>query len=243
MSKVAALLAKDARGIARDGLLAPLCLYPPLIAMVTRLAAGWIPIEHMEIYLAPAAVTVTPILVAMIFGFALVEEREQGTWLLLRVIPLSQGTLVGYLVATTSGFSFLIALLSAWIYGRPVVDWPSFLALMTVSTLAAPLLAFVVGAIATNKIEAFALGKILGNIPMLPALLFVIGPGWQRLLYWNPFYWIYVGMVRAYAGESLMGELAGHWPSFPAWMCVAVPLALFLGGIWYFGSLYRRRAG
>jgi hypothetical protein len=41
---------------------------------------------------------------------------------------------------------------------------------------------------------------------MLPGLVFVIGVSSQRFLYWNPFYWIHVGMVRAYAGERGMGE-------------------------------------
>lgn len=242
MSKIAALLAKDARGIARDGLLAPLGFYPLLIALAVRLATGWIPVESMQIYLAPVAVTVAPTIVAMLFGFALIEEREQQTWLLLRVVPLRQTTLLGYLVATTSGFSFVIALLSAWIYGLAIVHWASFIALVAISSLTAPLLAFTVGAIAENKIEGFAAGKILSLVPMLSALVFVITPAWQRLLFWNPFYWLYVGIVRAYAGKDRMTDLVGYWPDHPAWTYGVVPLVLCLAGIWFFGRLYRRRA-
>ena len=45
----------------------------------------------------------------------------------------SQSTLLAYLVATTSGFSFVIALLSAWIYGLEIAHWASFVALVASS--------------------------------------------------------------------------------------------------------------
>ena len=243
MSKLATLLTKDVRTITRDRLLAPLAFYPLVIALITRLAADWLPIEHADLYLAPAAVVIAPTLVAVIFGFSLVEEREQGTWLLLRVIPLPQRTLLGYLVVTMSSFSLAVGLLSALVYGLPVASLGSFLLLAAAAGLTAPLLAFALGAIASNKIEGFAIAKIQGVIPMLAGLVFLLSPGWQLLLVWNPFYWLYLGLLRAYAGEERLGALAVQWPGYPDWVYVAVPVALCLVGTWLLGNVYRRRAG
>ncbi len=241
MSKLATLLGKDARGIARDSLLAPLAFYPLLIALVTRFAVGWFPIEHLDVYLAPAAVVIAPVLMATIFGFALIEERENETWLLLRVLPLPQTTLLVYLVATTSGFSLVVSLLSALVYGLRPADWTAFLALTVTASLLAPLISFLLGTVADNKIVGFAVAKILGAVPMLPALIFLLPPGWQLLLFWNPYYWVYLGLLRAFAGERI-AELAVHWPPYPDWIYVVATLAISLTGIWLFGAAYRRAA-
>lgn len=243
MSRVATLLAKDMRVISRDPMMAPLAFIPLLTAVIMRWAAGFFSLEHLDIYLAPAVVFIAPTMLAAIFGFALIEEREQQTWLLLRVIPLRQSTLLGYVVVTSSGFSFAVSLLAALIYGLPVVHWPSFLALTAVASLTAPLVALALGSLASNKIEGFALSKLMGNAPTLSALVFVLSPAWQLVLAWNPFYWLYLGLLRAYAGESAIAELAVDFPTYPDWMYFAVPTLLCTLGIWWLGGSYRRRAG
>jgi hypothetical protein len=243
MSKLATLLAKDGRAIYRDGVLLPLALYPLVVAVIARLFAGWAPIEHLDLYLAPAVFIVGALVVGTVFGFTLIEEREQQTWLLLRVIPLRQSTLLAYLVATTAGFALLVGLASSLVYGLPLAKPASFVALAVAGSLTAPLLAFTLGALAANKIEGFALGKILGVLPALPALVFLLSPNWQVLLAWNPFYWLYLGMLGAYGADPSAAGLAVRWPGYPAWSYLLAPTVLSLAGIALLGSTYRRRAG
>ncbi|MCH7717803.1 MAG: hypothetical protein IH876_16915, partial [Gemmatimonadetes bacterium] len=50
MSKVAALLRRDVRGIYRDGFLVMMSLYTLGIAVAMRVLVRWISIEHIELY-------------------------------------------------------------------------------------------------------------------------------------------------------------------------------------------------
>ncbi len=241
MSKLAALIQKDARGIYRDGFLMSMALYPLLIALAIRLLVPWIPIEHIELYLAPAVVLTASMLIGSVLGFALIEERENRTSLLLRVLPLSQGTLFTYLATSSSLLSLAASLAGALIYGQAVVEPLAFLLVATVGALFAPLVMLTLGAAASNKIEGLALSKLISTTAVVPALAFVLPPSWQLLLTWHPVYWLYLGLLRAYAGDAALPSLAIHWPGFAPWTFVLAPLVLSLLGIACLVRIYRRR--
>lgn len=240
MSKIATLLRKDARGIWRDGFLLFMSTYALVLALVGRVAVGWIPIQNMDLYLAPVFVILGGFLLGTILGFALIEEREHRTWQLLRVLPLPETTLFAYLTATACSFALLSGLACAWLYGRNPVDVPWFLAMTVVSALVAPLVMLTLGVAASNKIEGFALAKILGFVVPLPGLIFLISAPWQLLLVWNPWYWIYLGLLRAYAGEAGVSTLPLHWPGYPSWMFVVFPVLLSGTGAAILARIYRR---
>jgi len=241
--KLTALLRKDARGVYRDRFLLWLCVYPLVLAALLRAVAPWIPIDGMRLYLAPAALMLAPNLLGIVLGFALIEEREQKTWLLLRVLPLRERTLFGYLATTATLLSLLLSLACAWIYGLPVADLAGFLGVAAANALTAPLLMLMLGAAAANKIEGLALGKIISTSSAVPLLCFVLAPPWQVALVWSPFYWIYLGLLRAYAGEAQLAALPlPHWPAWPGWSYALVPAALCVAGVVVFARIYRRRA-
>ena len=64
---------------------------------------------------------------------------------------------------------------------------------------------------------------------------------WQLLLVWNPWYWIYLGLLRAYAGEAGVSTLPLHWPGYPSWMFVVFPVLLSGTGAAILARIYRRR--
>ena len=220
------LLRKDMRGIYRDGFLRFMIAYVPIFAIALRLAVPWVPIENLGLYVAPWCVGFGASLVAAVYGFTMIEEREQRTDLLLRVVPLTSRGYFGYLVATTSIFSFLAGLLAAALYGLPVADLPGFLLMTAIGSLQAPLGMLFLGVAAHNKIEGLALAKILSSVSFVPALIFVMPAPWQALLAWSPHYWIYLGLLRCYAGEPQLAALPLHWPAPPLWL---PPVAARLG--------------
>ena len=116
MKAVMALLQRDIRGIYRDGFLIMMAFYSLMLALVTRIAVQWVPLDHADLYIAPFIVITACSLVGMVFGFGLIEERETRTWLLLRVVPVSPAVLTGYWIVTVSGFSFVISLVSVALY-------------------------------------------------------------------------------------------------------------------------------
>jgi fluoroquinolone transport system permease protein len=241
VNHVTVLLRKDMRVIYRDRFLLVLLSYPLLIALGMRWAAPWIPFEGAALYLAPAAVMAASAMLGMVLAFSLIEEREQQTWLLLRVLPLSQRRLFGYLISTCAGLAFISSLGAAALYGQPIQLVPDFLLMAAVSALTAPLLMLLTSSLASNKIEGMAVSKTLNGALSGVILIFLLPAGWHWALAWNPYYWIYIGLLRAYAGEEAIAGLAINWPNYPGWLCAAVSLVLCSAGIAFSARLYRRR--
>jgi hypothetical protein len=242
MSKIAMLLQKDLRVIYRDGFLMMALVLPVILALVGRIATSLIPIEHIELYFAPLIVTASGTTLGTLLGYALIEEREQGTWLLLRVLPVPEVQLFGYLAGVAGSLSLAMVVLSCVVYGLVPKEPGLFGLLVLATTPFAGLFLLALGAATSNKVEGMAIGKFLGSVASLPLLVFVLPPAWQVLLWWDPLYWVYLGLLQAYAGSALLPELAAYWPGYPTWTYVVVPFVLSVGGFFVFARVYRRRA-
>lgn len=241
MNKVSSLLWKDARSIYRDGFLLLLVFYPPVLSLGLRFGIPWIPVEHIELYLAPAPVMIASLHIGILLGFGLIEEREFQTFLLLRVLPLPQRMLFGYVAGTTGLLAFLVGLCDAMLYGQPIAQPLMFGGLIIANAFTAPLIVLLLGVAAANKLEGFAVSKILGGVLFVSALPFVLPLPWQLLVAWIPFYWLYLGLLQAYAEGSQLMSLAVYWPGFPRWSFVVVPVVINLAGSLFLIQQYQRR--
>ena len=204
-ARILALAHKDARGIARDSFLLWIALYPLVLVALLRLVLPWIPVDGIALYLAPASAILAPSLVGILLGFSLIEEREQKTWELLRVLPLRERTLWGYLIGGSLALAVALSLACSAIYGRAPTAPGRFLLMTAAAALVAPTLAMLLAAVARDKIQGLALGKILSAPSAAPVLAFFIPTAWQPLLFWSPWYWIYAGLLDSFAAP---GELA-----------------------------------
>lgn len=224
--RLAALLAKDARGILRDRLLLFLVGYGVVIAAVLRWGVPLLPVEGLRLFVAPAAPLIGILLVGTVLGFALVEERESGTWLVLRVLPLSDASLGAYLFSVSAGVGLVSGLACAAVYGQAIERPGLYAASLLAASLGSPLVAFSMGALASNKIEAMAIGKLF-NLPMAaPILAFVLPAPWHALLWWSPFYWIYLALLRSMATEDGLRSAPLVLPDMPDGVLVAIPVLL-----------------
>lgn len=242
MSKLLALLQKDYRVVLRDGFIAFMLVYPALIALACRWLIPFVPIEHIELYAAPAVVTAAATVLGMLLGYTLIEEREQQTWLLLRVLPLSPLALWSYIGALTGTLTIIMSLVAVLCYGMVPVNPLQLLVMVGVGAGMTPLYMLTMGAATENKVEGLAIGKFLGSAGMLPLLVFVLPPAWQPLLWWLPTYWTYLGMISAYTDPALIPELALYWPGHAFWVLTVVPAVLTLAGTVWLARVYRRRA-
>jgi fluoroquinolone transport system permease protein len=239
---VSALLRKDARVVYRDRFMLMMLCYPIVLAIVLRYIVPIIPVENIALYLAPMPVLFSGMLIGVVFGFALIEERENRTWLLLRVLPITQRGLFLYLVLVTAGLSLPLSLLGAVLYGLPAERPLAFVVTAAVAGLVAPVLMLAMGGVASNKIEGLAVSKVISFFGWVPALVFVLSPAWQATLVWNPYYWIYLGLLHAYAGPERMHDLAIHWPGYGVPLLLTAPALLCLGAAFALARLYRRKA-
>jgi len=237
MSRVAALLAKDVRGITRDRFLLFLLLYAALFPLLLRVVLPHLAIPHLQLYLAPAPPIFGALLAGTVLGFSLIEERESGTLQLMRVLPQGEATQAFYLVGATTAISGLTAGVCSLLYGMPVQRPLLHGALLVATAAGGPLLMLCLGVFAENKIEGLALSKIASLPSAVPILLFVVPGAWQGLLAWSPWYWIYLGMLRAYAGDAELAETGLAFPALPEAAFWLVPLVLCAGC----GALLARR--
>lgn len=241
MSVLVALLRKDARVVYRDSLLSFLPVYALVLALLMRWGIAFVPVENLGIYTAPAVVLFGTILLGTMLGFALIEEREQGTWLLLRVLPVSQRLLFFYFGFAATVLSAAVSLVAAWVYGYPIADWTAFSWMLLAGSLLAPVVMLVLGGVASNKVEGLAVSKVLSAVLMLPALVFVVPMPWQLVLVWLPPYWLYLGLLDAYATDPAASLSAVFWPAFPQWLLFVAPVALSLAATVVLSRAYLRR--
>lgn len=243
MSAIAGLVKRDALVIVRDGMLLPMILYVPVVAFALGRLVHLVPIAGFDLYIAPFLVGLGGSLIGFVFGFGMIEEHEQQTDCLLRVVPLSPLRYVSYQLLSTGGLGFALGLVTALLYGRAVDDPIALLGMTAVAGLQAPLFMLFLGVVSRNKIEGMAMGKLGNAIAFVPALLFVVPTGWQWTLWWCPHYWVYVGLLRAYAGDGLLETLPIHWPAPAAWVPPVAALVLLALAIALLARVERRRIG
>ena len=240
MRQLGALLRKDARVVYRDRFLLFLPAYALLLAAAGRVGVPAIPVADLGLYLAPAMVVIGTALLGTVLGFALIEETEQATSLLLKVLPVEQQWLYLYLIAMSSFLSFWLGLVTAVVYGYPVADLGVFLLMTAVASISAPIIMLVLAVFASNKIEGLAVAKIFNLVSMAPAIVFFLPMPWQMVVAWSPWYWIYLGLLRAYTTNP--AELPGlYWPGLPLWLIVSASAVTALGNAAVLARLYARR--
>lgn len=215
--------------------------YALILAVVARFGVRWVPIDNLDLYLAPTIVMFGTLLLGTLLGFALIEEREQGTWLLLRVLPLSSTIVFAYFIGSASLLSLVVSFAAAMLYGYPVADWPAFVLMLGASALTAPLVMLLLGALAKNKIEGLAVSKIISAAGVLPALIFFAPTSWQIVAVWCPLYWLYLGLLQAYAGDTRQFDVL-YWPEYPPFLPAVASIVLALVGMAVLVRMYTRSA-
>ncbi len=236
---IGALLTRDARNVARDPLLLFLLTYGALIAVVARFAGPYIPVDLIGLYLAPAVIIVAAQLGGAILGFSLVEEREQQTWLLFRVVPSGATTFAVYVIAATALIALTTSALCAIVYGRPVVNPGVFAGSLFAAAMGAPLFLLFLGAFASNKIEAMAMYKTGGSVTAVPILIFLMPSAWHWTLWWSPWYWVYLGLLRGYATVDELQAAGIALPLDPSWPYWLIPITMCTGASLLLARRYR----
>lgn len=232
MSVVRTLAGVDALQVRRDPLLRWVVAVPLLIAMAAR-AVLPVLLARLEArvnlplvtwydpIMGVALLLLIPMLVGMVTGFLLLDQRDDRTLAALQVTPLPLRTYVAFRLAAPLVVSVAMTLLALPLAG---VGAPAPLPLLVVTLAAspaAPLYAMVLAAFAANKVQGFALIKVVGAITTLPAFaLFMAEPGslllaivptwWPTRLYWaltgadtGPAWLFAIGSV-IYAGVLLV---------------------------------------
>lgn len=189
MSAVVSILRLDLRGISRDQVLAlnaSLSVVVMLVITVMGLLRGDDPAwaRWFPALLALSLLTGPPSW-GFLFGLLMVDEKDTGVRQALAVSPVSPERMLVVRSITSVVLMVIWPLASVAIMNAAwqglAVPWWSWLPLVAVLALGAPLTALAVAAFAGNKVEAMALYKGINFMALVPLALFLVpADAWWR---------------------------------------------------------------
>jgi hypothetical protein len=190
------LLVSDALNVARDPTLIFATLFSLMPSMAFFLgksqmdeaAEAAFGIADFSRYVAPVALCLPAYLVGWVTGFLFLEDRDEGTLTAIDVTPVGKAGFMGYRVAITVLLTLAVTVFGAWL----VVPerGAAFVALLAVLVgLQAVSAAFVLPAVARNKVEGLAVTK-LTNIAAIAPLLAIVPSPWRYLASVAPGFWV-----------------------------------------------------
>lgn len=212
----------DLRLIRRDLFLIYLFVYINVIAIVLRFALpsldayfaasgsvpfsldDWYPmiVAYLQIFLSAA-------MIGMIFGFVLLEEKDDNTIKAILVTPLPFNHYLAYRVGMPMGIAFFEVILAMLLTNIAVPPPWQLILIAAGAALTAPSTALYFTTFAENKVQGLALTKFVGVAGFLIPLAWFTPQPLQLLFGLFPPYWVSKAYWLALEGNPLwIGALA-----------------------------------
>src|SRR5512146_1669151 len=189
----------DARSVRRDSLLRWFIFLPLLLVIVFRIA---VPIttqllwERLGFDLRPYYALIRsflylilPLLVGMVLGFLLLDQRDDHTLTALQVTPLSLNGYLAYRISLPVLVALVTTLVMVPLAGLGEGNLLAHLAAALCAAPLAPMYALFNAAFAQNKVQGFAVMKASSGICIPPFIAYFIHNGWQWWFGLMPTYW------------------------------------------------------
>jgi fluoroquinolone transport system permease protein len=207
---------QDMRLIGRDSFLVGMVFYVvgaallvwwglPQVAdwVATRPEWGVSVPDYYPLFVGYMAIYLAAVLVGMIFGFVVIDERDQRTFPALLVTPLPPSRylayriFMGWLLGTVVAFAELLLL--NWV----MLPWWQLLLMAAGGGLVAPAIMLFMAAMSENKVQGFAAIKIIGGAGLLFFGAWFVPEPLEFLFGLYPPYWSVKTYWAAAAGDSL----------------------------------------
>jgi fluoroquinolone transport system permease protein len=208
---IAMILKAERRRILSDAFLILMLVMTPLVAVLLRiywpsLDAAY-PEWQIDKYQPALSVLIsllTPMMMGLVLGFNLLNDREQGMLGVIRTTPAGLGQ---YLMVRSSGYFVVSLVLTPLIHELlGFVDFPLW-KLLVISVFAQSLLPFsalILLNFAHNLVEGFAVMKGTGFLISVPVILAMFVPApWYWLAAPLPTWWTLWGYFELANGASL----------------------------------------
>jgi fluoroquinolone transport system permease protein len=216
------LLLADLRNVTRDGLLAFLIVAPLMIALIFRFAMpdqaalDLIVEARPELELLVSArgpllmsiiVAMSPGLIGAVYGLLLVDERDERTLAVLRVMPVSFAHYLIARMATPCVLSILMTIAAYPVAGLAPLPLATIAVIALAGATIVPVVTLTIVAFAANKVAALAIMRVLNALLALPILAYFATP-LQEILAWPlPSFWQMKALWLAADGEPFLPAL------------------------------------
>ncbi len=225
---VAAFLRTDLQRMLRDRFLLGLLGMALAMALAVRFILPAVAGEldtidlraYYPLFVSYVGVCVAALMAGAIGGFLLLESREEATVRALLVTPVPLRRYLAVLGTGLAVFAAGLSLVQALLIGLGLPPWPALFLCALCSSAFAPAIAFFLAGFAGNKVEAFAIMKILGVTGMIPPGAWFLPEPWQWLSGFYPPYLVCKAWWVAAQGGT----------SWPLWLLASLPVsAVYLG--------------
>lgn len=221
MNMVPSLLRNDARLIARNGLLMVMLSMVFVMAVGMRFALPAIDISLAANGVLPNAdspmrfAQTFPLWVVFIglwqaalmpgtvFGFLLLDEKEDQTLTAMRVSPVPMPMYVTYRLALPYILAVIFSLAVVPIMGIDVLPWVQRVPLALSAALVAPLTTVSIATFAADKVQGLAFTKFTGIAGLLIIGGWFVGGSWQWAFGVFPPFLVAKAYWMALAGDSM----------------------------------------
>lgn len=236
-ARLRSLLVADAKNIVRDPTLAfalILSVTPAIAISLWRsdidaaafAAFGLNDAIHLAL---PFLLSLPAFLIGWVIGFLLLEDRDEHTLLALDITPVGKGGYMLYRAALAMVLTAIVTLIGI-ILLAPAIAWPMVIILSVLVAIEGACAAFILPAVARNKVEGLAITK-LTNLFAVASMLTLIPSPWRYLGAIVPTFWF---------GEAL--QVSSH-QYLPLPLIVTVAFATHLGAAWLLYRLVVKRVG
>ena len=177
----------DSKNILRDSSLVLMLIVPFALIPLVRYGVSALIDQFPEVNeYAPIVVLLFAAMVAIfpafVLGFVMMDEKDGGLNQVLRVLPFNLNKLIGLRVATMVGIGLVNSTLFLSLNGIILLTALEIIILAINVSLFAPILAFLMLNISSNKIEAAAVLKGISFVIFIAFLQFFIPGGLKYIL-------------------------------------------------------------
>ncbi len=213
----------DVKLITRDSFLVSMFFFVVLIALALRFGLPWLNgylesrgvlpnqsdsrnlADFYPLVIAFMVIFQGPMIAGAIFGFSLLDEKDDNTIKAMLVTPVPFDRYVRYRISVPMAIGVLIVVFQVWFIGLAVVPFWQLLLLSVGASMVAPIAALFYAVTAENKVQGFAIAKFVGLVGWVILLAWFVSEPWQWLFglfppflvskaYWmaldaNPMWW------------------------------------------------------
>ncbi|RAV03479.1 hypothetical protein [Paenibacillus sp. YN15] len=194
------------RQITRDGMLLVLLPAPFLIGLIFKLAipfANQILEDMLSFSLIPwyglvdgLLICLTPMLMAMVSAFLLLEERDEGIGAFYQITPTEGYAYLMARIGFPMVYSLLVTGFAAAVFNISGLSIGAIVCSSFISTLMGSALAMMIVSIAGNRVEGLAISKLAGvSLLGLVTVWFIPAP-YALLAAFLPSFWIGKMMMK-----------------------------------------------
>ena len=200
MRSIPAMFANDGRRLLRDQFLLGSAAYIFGISIALRWILPWLENElrtsngfevapYFPLGVSYFVLVNASVLTGMVGGFLLLEQREERTLQAMMVTQTPITVLLGALASVIVVTGATVAMIEVAVVGHGTPPWSAAVASAWLCAPTGMVMALVLATLADNKVEAFAMIKIVGFIGLTPVIAYFVPEPWQYLAGVFPPYW------------------------------------------------------